>query len=108
MCRSWPRHVTKPWLQLISQTRRNLQKGSILQLQNLLKSARSAVSCVERACEQIRCSDRLAHVLSRVLATGNVLNADTHRGNALAIRLDSLSKMSDVKVSPDIGLERAQ
>ena len=86
----------------------NLQKGPILRLQNLLKSARSAVSCVERACEQIRCSDRLAHVLSRVLATGNVLNADTHRGNALAIKLDSLSKMSDVKVSPDIGLNRAQ
>jgi hypothetical protein len=63
---------------------------------------------VERACEQIRCSDRLAYVLSRVLATGNILNADTHRGNALAIKLDSLSKMSDVKVSPDIGLKRAQ
>ena len=66
--------------------------------QNLLKSARVAVGCVERACEQIRCSDRLAHVLSRVLATGNVLNADTHRGGALAIKLDSLAKMSDVKV----------
>ena len=66
--------------------------------QNLLKSARAAVGCVERACEQIRCSDRLAHVLSRVLATGNVLNADTHRGGALAIKLDSLAKMSDVKV----------
>lgn len=67
-------------------------------MQNLLKSARAAVSCVERACEQIRCSDRLAQVLSRVLATGNVLNADTHRGDALAIKLDSLQKMSDVKV----------
>ncbi len=67
-------------------------------LQNLLKSARAAVSCVERACEQIRCSDRLAQVLSRVLATGNVLNADTHRGGALAIKLDSLAKMADVKV----------
>ena len=71
-----------------------------MRLQNLLKSARSAVSCVERACEQIRCSDRLAHVLSGVLATGNVLNADTHRGGALAIKLDSLQKMSDVKVMP--------
>ena len=36
-------------------------------------------------------------MLSRVLATGNVLNADTHRGGALAIKLDSLQKMSDVK-----------
>lgn len=53
---------------------------------------------MERACEQIRCSDRLAQVLSRVLATGNVLNADTHRGGALAIKLDSLAKMADVKV----------
>ena len=56
------------------------------------------MSCVERACEQIRGSERLAHVLSAVLATGNVLNADTHRGGALAIKLDSLQKMSDVKV----------
>ena len=56
------------------------------------------MSCVERACKQIRGSERLAHVLSAVLATGNVLNADTHRGGALAIKLDSLQKMSDVKV----------
>lgn len=56
------------------------------------------MGCVERACEQIRCSERLAHVLSRVLAAGNALNADTHRGGALAIKIDSLAKMSDVKV----------
>lgn len=80
-----------------SSTCLSIQSKEVLCLQNLLKSARSAVSCVERACKQIRGSDRLAHVLSAVLATGNVLNADTHRGGALAIKLDSLQKMSDVK-----------
>ena len=67
-------------------------------MQNLLRSAKSAVECVERACEQIRSSERLATVLRAVLATGNTLNCGTHRGNATAIKLDSLSKTSDVKV----------
>lgn len=67
-------------------------------LQNLVRSARSAVECVERACDQIRGSERLAHVLRAVLATGNTLNCGTHRGDATAIKLDSLTKMADVKV----------
>jgi hypothetical protein len=67
-------------------------------VQNLVRSARHAVECVERACEQIRGSERLAAVLGAVLATGNTLNSGTHRGDATAIKLDSLTKMGDVKV----------
>ncbi len=63
-----------------------------------MRSARAAVQSVERACDQIRGSDRLAAVLRAVLATGNTLNAGTHRGDATAIKLDSLTKMADVKV----------
>lgn len=63
-----------------------------------MRSARSAVECVERACDQIRTSDRLAHTLRAVLATGNTMNCGTHRGDASAIKLDSLAKMADVKV----------
>ena len=67
-------------------------------LQNLLRSAASAVECVELACDQIRSSERLAAVLRAVLATGNTLNCGTHRGNATAIKLESIGKMADVKV----------
>lgn len=63
-----------------------------------MRSARLAVECVERACDQIRGSERLAAVLHAVLATGNTLNCGTHRGDATAIKLDSLTKMADVKV----------
>ena len=56
------------------------------------------MECVERACDQIRTSDRLAHTLRAVLATGNTMNCGTHRGDASAIKLDSLAKMADVKV----------
>ncbi len=67
-----------------------------------MRSARAAVQSVERACDQIRGSDRLAGVLRAVLATGNTLNAGTHRGDATAIKLDSLTKMADVKVRPPV------
>lgn len=56
------------------------------------------MECVELACKQIRSSKRLAAVLRCVLATGNTLNSGTHRGNATAIKLESLGKMVDVKV----------
>ena len=57
------------------------------------------MECVELACKQIHDSARLATVLRAVLATGNTLNWGTHRGNATAIKLESLGKMADVKVS---------
>lgn len=65
--------------------------------QSILMSATAAVECVERACEQIRGSAHLAEVLRAVLATGNMLNAGTHRGQAAGIKLESLLKLADVK-----------
>ena len=70
--------------------------------QSILMSATAAVECVERACEQIRTSAHLAEVLRAVLATGNTLNAGTHRGQAAGIKLESLLKLADVKArAPD-------
>ena len=55
--------------------------------------------CVERACRQIVTTERLHMVLRVVLAVGNTLNDGTHRGNADAVRLESLHKLADMKVS---------
>lgn len=66
-------------------------------VQSILMSAAAAVECVERACEQIQDSRHLAEVLRAVLATGNMLNAGTHRGQAVGIKLESLTKLADVK-----------
>lgn len=44
-------------------------------------------------------SERLRVTLAAVLAVGNALNSGTHYGNALAIRIDSLPKLSALRVS---------
>ncbi|KAK9846020.1 hypothetical protein WJX81_008599 [Elliptochloris bilobata] len=73
----------------------------IQQFEAILMSAAAAVECVELACEQIRSSSHLAEVLRAVLATGNTLNAGTHRGQAAGIKLESLIKLADVKVTKE-------
>lgn len=75
-------------------------KPAVERAQSILMSATAAVECVERACEQIRGSAHLAEVLRAVLATGNTLNAGTHRGQAAGIKLESLLKLADVKARP--------
>lgn len=61
-------------------------------------SAEASIEVVQNACQQIRGSAGLKQVLRSVLATGNLLNAGTNRGNAQGIKLDTLLKLSDVKV----------
>eukprot|EP00884_Botryococcus_braunii_P013189 jgi/Botrbrau1/21871/Bobra.0249s0002.1 len=65
----------------------------------LLQSAESAVSSVDKACQQIRNGVALEEVLKAVLAVGNTLNAGTNRGCAQGIKLDSLMKLADVKAT---------
>ncbi len=60
-------------------------------------SGAAAVECVEAACAEVRGAGRLGQVLRAVLATGNMLNAGTHRGQAAGIKLESLTKLADVK-----------
>ncbi len=59
--------------------------------------------CAKSACctpaVQIRSSRRLRRVAQTVLMVGNAVNIGTAHGNADGIRLDSLLKLADVKVS---------
>lgn len=70
-------------------------------MQGLVGTATGAIECVERACQQIIASERLYVVLRVVLTVGNTLNFGTHRGNADGMRLESLQKLADMKVSLD-------
>ena len=67
--------------------------------QGLIDTASEAIECIERACHQIMSAERLHKVLAVVLTVGNTLNWGTHRGNANGVRLESLHKLADMKVS---------
>ena len=49
------------------------------------------------ACNEIISSDKLARVLQKMLAVGNVMNQGTYRGNATGFTLDSLLNMIKMK-----------
>ena len=51
---------------------------------------------------QIRKGPRLQRVIQGVLTVGNAVNVGTAYGNAQGIKLDSLLKLADVKVSSPV------
>ena len=65
----------------------------------MLVSAEESIQVVGVACRQVRNSPHLQQLMRLVLATGNLLNTGTSRGNAQGIKLDTLMKLADVKVS---------
>lgn len=65
----------------------------------LYDDAVGGLSCMQRACQQLMASTRLRRVFGAVLACGNALNAGTHRGNAEALKLESLLKLKDTKAT---------
>lgn len=71
----------------------------IRQFESLCSDAVAGLQALCSACNQIQSSQRFRRVLATVLATGNMLNAGTHRGNAEAVKFESLLKMGDVKVT---------
>ena len=53
---------------------------------------------MRRACRCIQSSPHLKDVLRATLAAGNMLNHGTARGNAAAVKLETLIKLVDMKV----------
>jgi hypothetical protein len=74
---------------------------AIRQLDHQLEEMESQIEVVLTACRQIFESDRLASVLSAILAIGNYLNQGTNRGNALGFRLSSVLKLSETRATSD-------
>jgi hypothetical protein len=69
------------------------------QFESLCSDALAGLEALCAACSQIRSSKRFRRVLATILATGNMLNAGTHRGNAEAVKFESLLKMGDLKAT---------
>eukprot|EP00890_Picochlorum_soloecismus_P003774 jgi/Picsp_1/4398/NSC_01904-R1_gtpase effector dia diaphanous len=63
----------------------------------LISGAQKGMEVLMLACKQIKSSSRLKTILSTILAGGNILNQDTMRGGAVALKLDSILKLGDVK-----------
>lgn len=70
-------------------------------MQGFAGSAKASIDSVDAACEQVGSSQHLQGVLRAVLAVGNALNTGTARAQANGVKLDSLMKLADVKVSTD-------
>lgn len=91
------------FLYIINQVPRLPAKiGALLfrrQFKQLYADAVGGLEALRRTCQQLRSSRRIRRVLATLLAAGNALNAGTHRGNAEALKLDSLLKVADVKVT---------
>ena len=68
------------------------------QFQTLIAGANKGMTALSQSCERIKHCERLKVILSSILAAGNILNANTMRGGASAIKLESILKLADVKV----------
>ena len=64
----------------------------------LVSGANKGMDALNRSCQQIRNSQRLKRVFASILASGNILNANTVRGGANAIKIESILSLGDVKV----------
>ena len=77
-------------------------------MQGFVGSAKASIDSVDAACEQVGSSQHLQGVLRAVLAVGNALNTGTARAQANGVKLDSLMKLADVKVSYNFGHHSSQ
>ena len=63
----------------------------------MVAAARDAAASLRGAAAAVRESRMLAAAAAAALAVGNELNAGTHRGGAVGVKLESLLKLADVK-----------
>ncbi|KAJ3687013.1 hypothetical protein LUZ61_016177 [Rhynchospora tenuis] len=66
-------------------------------LQEELTTCRESFSTLEVACKELKDSRLFKKVLEAVIKIGNFINKDTNRGGAVAIKLDNLLKLRDLK-----------
>ncbi|XP_043810843.1 formin-like protein 5 isoform X2 [Manihot esculenta] len=66
-------------------------------LQEDVAATKESLGTLEVACKELKSSRLFLKLLEAVLKTGNRMNDGTFRGRALAFKLDTLLKLSDVK-----------
>ena len=95
-------HLPEQFLIVLADIPRLDRKLNVLsfkrQFEALVSGASRGMDALNEACRQIKDSRRLKCVFSTILASGNALNADTVRGGAAAIKLESIIVLSGVKV----------
>ena len=68
-------------------------------VQRDLASTEKALGGIQAACAQVKSSPWLQRTFALILVVGNILNSGSRQGGALAIKLTSLAKLADTKVS---------
>ncbi|KAI8111426.1 hypothetical protein M9435_003927 [Picochlorum sp. BPE23] len=95
-------HLPEQFLVSMASISRLERKLNVLmfqkQFQTLIAGANKGMTALSQSCERIKHCERLKIILSSILAAGNILNANTMRGGASAIKLESILKLADVKV----------
>ncbi len=67
-------------------------------LSNVVDEINTQIENVELATQEVRNSKKLRRILGSVLSIGNYMNAGTAKGSAKGFRLESLSKLSEMKM----------
>lgn len=65
---------------------------------NLVAEVTTTIDNVINATKEVHSSEKLKRVFASVLAVGNFMNQGTARGSAKGFRLDSLQKLSEIKM----------
>lgn len=69
------------------------------QFDSLTEDILGGLECVIAGCKKVRSSRTFRDLLSIIVTVGNTLNAASVRGNAVGVKLDVLSKLTDVKIT---------
>ena len=67
-------------------------------LNNVVNEINTQIENVVSATDEVRNSNKLRRILGSVLSIGNYMNAGTAKGSAKGFRLESLSKLSEMKM----------
>jgi len=69
------------------------------QFDSLTEDILGGLECVIAGCKKVHSSRAFRDLLSIIVTVGNTLNAASVRGNAVGVKLDVLSKLTDVKIT---------
>ena len=69
------------------------------QFENWVSEFKDGLNAILKACEQVKMSEALQTIFGVALEVGNILHIGTSRYGAKGIRLESMLKMRDLKVT---------
>ncbi|KAL1810226.1 hypothetical protein ACET3Z_027216 [Daucus carota] len=70
-----------------------------IQFNSQIADFKKSLNAVIIACDEVRNSQKLKEIMSKILFLGNTLNQGTARGSAVGFKLESLLKLSDTRAT---------